>query len=308
MNSSPPAFEVDLTWPKTWPLYTVYPLTTAAFVSLYFLGPKFWPLLVPKYSKMSVLNQQCWRQNTNSLIHATIVTIATFVAVVTDPYMRESRPLHPHMNWAGYIAICVSLAHFIWTIPWSYRLYFFKGERHATNLALCIHHAIVFVACLTYLIFRTCALYGAVAYAAMEFTNMFFVPHILQQQYRSKWYTFWNVNYVVLVVNFVALRLVICTWMAVVFSQDLAAFRSDSILEWAVVILQYIIFLAVTLLSWVWLWNGIQELGILPKIQKAMRKLFTRSSAGTSTHTKVKEVSKAGSRNAVKTANPADAI
>lgn len=220
LSMASPSFAVDLSWANSWPLYTVYPGFTTLFVGLYFGGPKFWPKLVPRYAKMSNLNQQCWRQNTNSMLHATVVTLVIFVAILTDTTMRDSRPLHPHYNLAGYIAICISLAHFTWTIPWSYNLYFRKGERHATNLALCIHHGIVFVACIVYLISRTCSLYGAVAYSSMEFTNMFFIPHILQQQLRSTWHKFWNANYIVLVIAFVALRLVLCTYMAVLFSQD----------------------------------------------------------------------------------------
>lgn len=281
-TAGPPPFVIDLSWEKSWPLYTVYPLSTAFFVSMYFVGPKFWPKVVPRYAKMSPLNQQCFRQNTNSLLHAVVVTILMFSAVVTDPVMMTSRPLHPYHNDLGYVGLSWSLAHFTWTIPWSYRLYFCKGERHATNLPLCIHHAIVFIAAVTFLITRTCALYGAVAYAAMEFTNVFFVPHILQQQLRSKWKKVWNANYIVLVVMFVALRLGLCTWLAVLFTQDLTSFQSSSGGEWFSVLLQFTIFWAVTLLSWVWLYQGAAELGLVGKLRKICKVGGSSSSTFTS--------------------------
>lgn len=274
-STVPPPFSIDLSWNTSWPLYTVYPLSTIFFVSLYMAGPKFWPKLVPRYANMSELNQKCFRQNTNSMLHAVVVTLIMLLAVLTDPEMVRTRPLHPYHNLLGYIGLCWSLAHFTWTIPWSYDLYFCKGERHATTLPLCIHHAIVFIAAVTFLITRTCALYGAVAYAAMEFTNVFFIPHILQQQLRcmqrsKDCATCWNANYAVLVVVFVILRLGLCTWLAVVFSQDLAAFQSSSAAEWFTVILQFAIFWAVTLLSWVWLQQGAAELGLVGKLKSAV--------------------------------------
>ena len=80
-STVPPPFSIDLSWNTSWPLYTVYPLSTIFFVSLYMAGPKFWPKLVPRYANMSELNQKCFRQNTNSLLHAVVVTLIMLLAV-----------------------------------------------------------------------------------------------------------------------------------------------------------------------------------------------------------------------------------
>ena len=250
-------------WAITWPLYTVYPISTLLFTGLYLAGPLYWPLILPYYGKMSTLNRKCWRQNTNAMLHTLILCPLLLVAIMTDPDMRALRPLHPHHNTLGYVALCWSLGYFTFTIPWSYYLYCFQGERRATNLALCIHHVVVWIAALTYLLGRTCALYGAVGFAAMEFTNWFFIAHILQQSVRSKWYTLWNANFLVLVVvGVIGMRLVLCTYMLVLFSQDIATFSSDSPVEWALVTFQYVIFIMVVILSWVFIWYGIKDAGL----------------------------------------------
>ena len=246
-------------WEVTWPLYTVYPLSTLFFVVLYFSGPKWWPKIFPRYKQMGELSKMCWRQNTSALLHTVILCPMLLVAVLIDEPMRVKRPLHYHHNTLGYVALCWSLGYFSYTIPWSYRLYW-NGERHATNLALCIHHGIVWIAALSYLLARTCALYGAVAFAAMEFTNWFFIAHLLQQSARSKMKRLWDVNYIVLVfVGVIGMRLTLCSYMFVLFSIDVSNFSSDSAAEWAFVILQYAIFAIVVVLSWVFIWNGIKE-------------------------------------------------
>jgi len=259
----PPSFSVDLSWSDSWPLYTVYPLSTLLFVGLYFSGPKFWPQLVPYYEKkMGPLGKKCWQQNTCALMHCVVLCPLLLAAILSDPEMRR-RPLHPHHNLTGYVALCWSLGYFTFTIPWSLHLYCVKGERHATNLPLCIHHIIVWIAAITYLIARTSALYGAVGFAAMEFTNWFFIAHILQQQVRSRWYKLWNVNYLVLVfVGVIGMRLFLCTYMFVLFSIDISTFDSSSPAEMFFVVLQYIIFACVVVLSWVFIWNGIKDAGL----------------------------------------------
>jgi len=51
----------------------------------------------------------------------------------------------------------------------------------------------------------------------------------------------------------------VCTVAAVLFTADLASFQSDHAAEWALVLLCYAIFLAVLLLSWVWLHRVLSE-------------------------------------------------
>ena len=167
------AFSIDLAWTTSWPIYAVYPASVAFFASFYLSGPRFWPCIAgigKAYRTMSDINQMCWRQNVCALVHAVVVVNLLVAAIAIDPYLREYRPIHPYHSLIGYTALCVSLGYFTFAIPWTYRLYFCKGERQATNLSLVIHHAVVWIGALSYLLGRTCALYGAVAFACMEFT------------------------------------------------------------------------------------------------------------------------------------------
>lgn len=53
-----------------------------------------------------------------------------------------------------------------------------------------------------------------------------------------------------LIVSFFALRLVLCTYMAYLFTSDLSRFTSSSDAEWFLVVAQYVIFMSVYSLSW----------------------------------------------------------
>ena len=169
-NSS---YTVDLSWENSWALYTVFPLSAIGFSAVYLLGPRFWPLtpIAERYQAMSELNKMCWRQNCNAMVHSVTCTLMLIIAIGIDEELIRERPLHTHYNAVGYAAMCFSMGYFTFAIPWTYRLYFCKGERVATNLSLAIHHGVVWVACLCYNLSRTCGLYGAVAFACMEFTN-----------------------------------------------------------------------------------------------------------------------------------------
>lgn len=72
-----------------------------------------------------------------------------------------------------------SQAYFSFAIPWQHNLYFCKGERGAVSLPLVIHHLLAVLGILAYLLTSVCAVYGAVAFACMEFTNWFFVPYTM---------------------------------------------------------------------------------------------------------------------------------
>lgn len=84
----------------------------------------------------------------------------------------------------------------------------------------------------------------------MEFTNWFFILHILLQQLRSKRQMLRNVNYGLLIVAFGTCRIGVCTAMMVMFSRDIfTVFSSDNAGEWFCVGLQYAVFAFVWALS-----------------------------------------------------------
>ena len=90
-----------------------------------------------------------------------------------------SRRLRPYYSPWGYSAMCVSLAYFSFAIPWQHRLYFYEKRRDVIEWPLVIHHVAVVLGALVYVLTACCALYGAVAFTCMEFTNWFFVPWMM---------------------------------------------------------------------------------------------------------------------------------
>jgi len=117
------------------------------------------------------------------------------------------------------------------------------------------------IGALIYVLGGVCAFYGAIAFACMELTNLFFIPRVLAEM--AQWRMdapLCTVNGLCLVITFVVFRVGICTAMAVLFTIDLASFSSPHATEWALVILAYVIFLGVLLLSWIWLRRVLAEL------------------------------------------------
>lgn len=167
------SFTIHFEWDNMWALYTVYPLTTAFFWGVYFAGPCLWPRtpVGAAYLRFSAKNKMLWQQNTNAFMHAIVVVILLIAAVLSDRTLRDVRPLHAYTNHTGLAALCFSMGYFSFAVPWSWRLYFCKKERGITNLPLCIHHPVVLIAALSYVLGRTSALYGAVCFICMEFNN-----------------------------------------------------------------------------------------------------------------------------------------
>ena len=72
------------------------------------------------------------------------------------------------------------------------------------------------------------------------------------------------------------MRLILCSYMFVLFSLDLAAFvreGRDEPVERAFVFAQYLIFLMVVVLSWVFIWNGIKDAKLDQLALKKLRQL-----------------------------------
>lgn len=274
VNASTPSTE-DETFelrPK-WPLYIVCPAATLIFWVMYLWGWRWVTRLKlrDKYDSMAPMNQRCWRANCNSFVHTWCVVGTLAGAFASDSDLTGMRTLHQHYSEPGYIALCISLGYFAFAIPWSYNLYFIEKKREVVQLGMVFHHACVMAGCLVYLLGLVCALFGAVAFACMEFTNCFFIPHILAEQMQHEGSLLMTINGALLVLSYVGCRIVICTWVGVLFAIELADFASDSALEWVFVIIAFTIYAAVLLLSWCWLpkvltelKNGLAELGLWP--------------------------------------------
>ena len=180
-EAATPTFEVDPDWLV---FGCTYPTCSLLFWALYFfvwdrVSPLCLSLRSRKvYGNHSTLQRMCWKANCNSCVHAFVVVALLVAALGSDAALREP-DLHPHDSVLGHTAMSFSLSYFTFAIPWQHRLYFCKKERHAVTTALVIHHLVVVVGILAYLLSSVCALYGAVAFACMEFTNCFFVPYTM---------------------------------------------------------------------------------------------------------------------------------
>ena len=257
-----------------WPLYTVYPASTLLFWLLYFRGwdPLTKLLLrrcggpVRRYGQLTSISGRCWRANCNACLHSFTVVLLLVVMFCADGGDLWSRRLRPYYSPWGYSAMCVSLAYFSFAIPWQHRLYFYEKRRDVIEWPLVIHHVAVVLGALVYVLTACCALYGAVAFTCMEFTNWFFVPWTMLEQLGRGGTTPHQVIGVILVLSYLCCRIVVCSWQGVRFTRDLADFSGDRA-EWAAVVAAYLIFLFALALSWIWmnrlyvgLRDGVKEL------------------------------------------------
>ena len=88
-----------MSWETTWPLYTVFPVSTLLFVGFYAGGHKIWMRLSKRYAtKMSEMGRMSFRQNMTALLHTLVLCPLLLVAIVIDPVMRNQRPLSPHRH------------------------------------------------------------------------------------------------------------------------------------------------------------------------------------------------------------------
>ena len=174
----------------------------------------------------------------------------------TDDGRLWTRRIEPYYNPFGYSAVCVSLGYFSFAIPWQYRILCCERREHkgAIQPALVVHHLIVVAAALVYVLSCYCALYGAVAFACMEFTNWFFVPWTMLEMLGLDGTAVHQATGVLLVLTYLVLRIGICSWQGVRFSLDLAAFaEAQPAQEVALVVLAFACYMFALLLSWAWL-------------------------------------------------------
>ena len=245
-----------------WPLVSVYPIATVTFWFLYSVG---WTHISKgllrgrakqAHGRLSALSDRFWRANCNSCLHAVLVVLLLLVMFATDDGRLWTRRIEPYYNPFGYSAVCVSLGYFSFAIPWQYRILCCERREHkgAIQPALVVHHLIVVTAALVYVLSCYCAVYGAVAFACMEFTNWFFVPWTMLEMLGLDGTTVHQVAGVLLVVTYLVFRIGICTWQGVRFTIDLAAFaEAQPAEEVALVVLAFACYMFALLLSWAWL-------------------------------------------------------
>ena len=263
-----------------WPIYTVYPASTLLFWLLYFRGwdPLTKLLLrrcggpLQQYGQLTTISGRCWRANCNACVHSFIVVLLLIIMFCADGGDLWSRRLRPYYSPWGYSAMCVSLAYFSFAIPWQHRLYFYEKRRDVIEWPLVVHHVAVVLGALVYVLTACCALYGAVAFTCMEFTNWFFVPWTMLEQLGRDGTTPHQVIGVILVLSYLCCRIVICTWQGVRFTRDLVDFSGDRD-EWAAILAAYLIFLFALSLSWIWmnrLYVGLRD-GVKELLQQRRR-------------------------------------
>ena len=156
--------------------------------------------------------------------------------------------------------MCVTLGYFSLSVPWNLVLRCYERRTDVAPTPMLMHHCMVVIGALIYVLGGVCAFYGATAFACMELTNLFFIPRVLAEMAQWRMDTpLCTVNGLCLVITFVVFRVGICTAMAVLFTLTWPR-SARRMPEWALVILAYVIFLGVLLLSWIWLRRVLAEL------------------------------------------------
>ena len=254
--------DITLAPAPAWPLVSVYPIATVSFWFLYLVG---WThisngLLKGRakqaHGNLSALSDRFWRANCNSCLHAVLVVCLLLVMFASDEGPLWTRRIEPYYNPFGYSAVCVSLGYFSFAIPWQYRILCCERSKYRGVIqpTLVVHHLIVVAAALVYVLSCYCALYGAVAFACMEFTNWFFVPWTMLEMLGLDGTAVHQAAGVLLVLTYLVFRIGICTWQGVRFSLDLAAFAEvHPADEVAVVVVAFACYMFALLLSWAWL-------------------------------------------------------
>ena len=253
-------FSVDIHWP----LYTVLPAVALYFYFSYYV---LWPFLLPrsrfrqKYAKWSRIQQMCFRANLGSAVHSYGIVLLLVIVLASDETILTTR-VHRHYNPIGYSAMCFTLGYFSLSVPWSANLLFIEKRKDAVPPAMMLHHVLVVCGALVYVLGGLCAFYGTIAFVCMELTNLFFIPRILSEilgyQLDGPLCT---VNGIMLVLTFVLFRVGVCTGVLVLFTVDLVAFESVHAVEWALVIICYVVFVSVVVLSWIWMRRVLRECG-----------------------------------------------
>ena len=253
-----------------WPAYTVLPASTAFFYLGYFC---FWDALLRRclpsaeYERLTPLAHMCLRANCNSLVHTYAVVLLLGSMLATDSELYTTR-IAQHYNPIGYTAMCITLGYFSLSVPWNAWLRFVRGEANSVPLPLFMHHLLVVVGALLYVVTNLAAFYGTVAFACMECSNWFFVPRVCAEILaRNIDGPIGTINGVFLVLSFLVFRIAVCTVVGVLFVVDLARFDGDAA-EWVCVLLAFFIFAAVLVLSYVWL-----RLQVLPGLRDAVLQL-----------------------------------
>ena len=214
-----------------WPLYTVFPISSIFFWTTYLLLRSV-PRLQPElYTRWNHFNQRCYAQNVNSVAHTLLVVGSLFAVLIGEHEVRDAG-LRPYYSKVAYFDVSVSLGYFSFALPWSCHMYFWLGARAPyTRFSLCVHHALVFTAEGVYLLTQYCPWYGALALALMEFTNWFYVPHVLLTQLGRRGMA-WTVIGILFVLAYTGCRVVACTYLAVVFARDVAEYEPHQETSW----------------------------------------------------------------------------
>ena len=263
------------------PLYTVLPASIAFFYAAYFFVT---PQLLARrcagqhYAHMDQIEKACFHANIGSAFHSYAVVLLMIAAFATDArgLSTPSNRLGRYYNPIGYATMCVTLGYFSLSVPWNLYMRFRERRSDVAPLPMLVHHCMVVAGALVYVLGGVCAFYGAIAFACMELTNLFFIPRVIAEM--AGWHMgspLCTVNGLCLVITFVVFRVGTCTGIAILFTSDLAHFASPHPAEWVLVIFAYAIFMGVLVLSWIWLRRVLKELSdgvkVLLQQRRALR-------------------------------------
>lgn len=251
-----------MSWSVFWPLYTVYPIATIGFyVNYLVVFPSVAQrVLKTRYERLDKVSKLCFIANLGSIVHSYAVVLLILIALASDVQMRMTRVM-PHINMVGYSAVCFTLAYFSLSLPWNLYMRYSLKRHDVVPGPMLVHHVMVVVGAGVYIVSGVCAFYGAVAFFCMELTNLFFVPRVVVDIIGGRIDgPLCTVNGILLVLTFVLFRVGVTTAAAVVFTIDLTQLdASASALELVCIVIAYVTFLGVLLLSWIWLQRVLKE-------------------------------------------------
>jgi hypothetical protein len=221
-----------------------------------------------RYPKWHQFDQNCWRQNCASAVHSLFV-VSSIIAVLASDSGVAAAGLSPHYNEWLYVTASISLAFFTLALPWSIHMHcVLKAKQPYTRFSLLVHHTLVVVALLVYLLTQYCPHHGALAIFLMEVTNWNYVPHLLLTQLGHKG-TCWTINGIVFVLSYTSCRICACSWLVVQLTVDVAHFDPPHDAGWAAAAVTLVCLWGLCYLSWFWF---VQD--VCPSTHDALKDLF----------------------------------
>ena len=255
----------------------VYPLSAAFFWGAYvWLTVWFCESVLPlRYQEMNEFNRKCFRQNLLSGLHTVLSVMCLLGALINDADLYQGeRRLYPHTSLLLYLDIAMSLGYFSFSLPIS--VVMAKAGFPYGSYMMIMHHALVFVAQLTFLLTQYPSGYMAASGFLFELTNVFFIPHVLMLQLQIGWTAVRTALGIGLFAVYTLARCLACSALAAASVGDLKAFAPPEPTGWVAACLGLACFYGLLLISWWWYFTAILP-ALHAKLQTYLGEFYYRA-------------------------------